>query len=431
VTRIVAAVATDPGRVRASNQDRAIVGDGFLAVADGMGGHVGGEIAARLAVEAVERSYAARPTADGLVAAVHKANEDIYTHGVRDQGLRGMGTTLTAAALVETGLGSQVVVASVGDSRAYLFGAGGLRQLTEDHSLVEEMVRRGEITEREAFFHPHRHILTRALGVDSQLDVDSWTIDVAEGDRILLCSDGLTNECPDDEIAEILAANADPDSAARALVVRALEHGGNDNVTVIVADVEGATSRDRQGVALRSAEAVRKDDQGVTGTESARAGFAVGADFVGGSPTRVRVPASPPRRRRPGERVVTPWSVLFVTALVGVLGGAAGFVGWFVKASYFVGFEHNRVAIFQGRPGGFLWFKPTLVRTTSLTRSSVYPASLPFLRAGLLEPSLSAAIGTVNTLMNEKHKLGLSAAAISVPSATTTGVASPTTPGST
>jgi len=403
VTTLVAAMATDTGRVRASNQDRAIVDDHLLAVADGMGGHVGGETAARLAVEAVARSYRAHRTAHGLVAAVHAANDEIYAYGVEDRGLRGMGTTLTAAALVEADGTARLVVAHVGDSRAYLSGRAGLRRLTEDHSLVEEMVRRGEITANEAFFHPHRHILTRVLGVDRQLDVDTSTVDLAEHDRILLCSDGLTNECPDREIAEILAANADPDSTARALVVRALENGGSDNVTVIVADVEGIPTR-------ASAPARQASVAGVAvsapATESAPA------------PTAARSHPQPRRRPGPGERLVTPWSVLFVLALFGVLAGAVGFVEWFVKASYFVGFERNKVAIFRGRPGGFLWFKPTLVKSTSLTRSAVYPPSLPFLTAGLLEPSLSAAQGAVRTLMAEKRKLGLTAAYATAGSAT-------------
>jgi protein phosphatase len=420
MTRIVAAAASDLGKARSSNQDRAIIGDGFLAVADGMGGHVGGEIAARLAVETVGRSYEQHPTADGLVAAVHKANEDIWTRGAQDQGLRGMGTTLTAAALLVTGEGAQVAVVNVGDSRAYLFGPSGLRQLTEDHSLVEEMVRRGEITEREAFFHPCRHIITRALGVDRQLDVDFRTVDVIAGDRILLCSDGLTNECPDGEIAEILAANADPETTARALVARALEHGGTDNITVIVANVEGTVPRDRR----------------VTGREAAGAGLTARPGSTGGAPAPVGpagagpaaprpVPArtAPPRRRGPGERIVTPWSVLFVLAFVGLLAGAAGFVAWFVKASYFLAFDHNKVAIFEGRPGGFLWFKPTLVEETSLLRSAVYPPSLPFLQAGLLEPSLSAAVGAVNTLEKERNRLGLSLA-VTRPPATASGTSS-------
>ncbi len=418
MTRLVTAVATDPGRVRASNQDRAIVGNGFLAVADGMGGHVGGEIAARLAVESIERAYKAHPSADGLLAAVHGANDDIYAHSSNDRGLRGMGTTLTAAALVETGHGPRVVVANVGDSRAYLFGHDGLRQLTEDHSLVEEMVRRGEITKHEALFHPHRHILTRALGVDRRLDVDSWTVEVGEGDRILLCSDGLTNECPDGEIAEILVANAGPDRAAHALVQRALEHGGNDNITVIVADVEGVTSRADQDSDRQVLSARVGHPGGKIPATTKRGKRASAPDPFGDSPTGAgRRPASR-RSRDPSERLVTPWSVLFVLALLGVLAGAAGFVTWFVKASYFVGFSGNKVAIFEGRPGGFLWFKPILVEKTSLTRSAVYPPSLPFLKAGLLEPSRSAAVGVVNRLMHEKAALGLSVAIPTAPSTT-------------
>ena len=148
-----------------------------------------------------------------------------------------MGTTLTAAALVNASADPKVALINVGDSRAYLYSGGRLTRLTEDHSLVEEMVRRGELSEDDALTHPHRHILTRVIGVEPDIDVDAWTIEVRDGDRLLLCSDGLTNECKDPEIAQLLRDHADPEQAVHALVDRALRNGGSDNVTVVVSNV--------------------------------------------------------------------------------------------------------------------------------------------------------------------------------------------------
>ena len=152
--------------------------------------------------------------------------------------LRGMGTTLIAVALVAGNDGRDVVaLANVGDSRGYVFSGGRISQITADHSLAEEKVRQGELTEAEAAVHPHRHILTRALGVAVDVEVDLWELRVQTGDRILLCSDGLTNEVDADRIAAVLGAVPDPTDAARALVKAANEHGGNDNITVVVIDV--------------------------------------------------------------------------------------------------------------------------------------------------------------------------------------------------
>lgn len=387
MTTLRAAMASDPGRVRSVNEDRAVVADGFLAVADGMGGHVGGEVAARLAVESIERAYEERPTADGLVGAVKRANSDVFRHGEKDRALRGMGTTLTAAALIDGPKGPAVAVINVGDSRAYMFSDGKLRRLTEDHSLVEEMVRRGELSEEAALVHPHRHILTRVIGVESDVDVDEWTIGVHDGDRVLLCSDGLTNECTDEEIESILRERADPQAAVKALVDRAIKNGGSDNVTVIVANIEGAPA----------------------------AAASVAAAPTAAAPPRQASSAAPSALMR--SSIVTPLSVLFVLLFLGVLGAVAGFVGWYVRASYFVGLHGTKVAIYEGRPGGFLWFQPTVAKLTSLDESSVYPPSLPFVRAGLLEPSYQAAVNAVSTLSHEQSLFGI--ATSSLPTATT------------
>jgi protein phosphatase len=239
MTVLRAAAETHTGYVRSTNQDLAIVSGDLVAVADGMGGHLGGEVAARTAIEELLDSYLGERTADGLVTAARRANRAVWRKSRVDRKLHGMGTTLTAAALVTVEAGEHLILVNVGDSRAYVLDrvSRSLRQLTEDHSVVEEMVRQGELTPAEAAVHPHRHVLTRALGIESEVVLDVWDLEAPTGTRFLLCSDGLTNEVTDEEIADVLANAADPEQAVRELVGRALGHGGMDNVTVVVADV--------------------------------------------------------------------------------------------------------------------------------------------------------------------------------------------------
>ncbi len=231
--------ATDVGRVRTVNQDMPLERSDLYAVADGMGGHVGGEVAARVAVETLDRAFEHAPTVDGLRTAFSEANSAVWQESLMNADLRGMGTTLTAMALVGgTGGKDVLALANVGDSRAYIFSDGELTQVTDDHSLAEERMRHGEMTEEEAAVHPQRHILTRALGVSSEVQADMWELDLRTGDRVLLCSDGLSNEVSTEEMAEILGEVDDPDEAARRLVDVANEHGGADNITVVIVDVQ-------------------------------------------------------------------------------------------------------------------------------------------------------------------------------------------------
>src|SRR5205807_1797810 len=167
---------------------------------------------------------------------------------------RGMGTTLTAVALVNEDGEERLAVVNVGDSRAYLLQQGELEQLTEDHSLVEQIVRDGRLTPAEAQVHPQRSIITRALGLDPEVEVDSWELTPYKGDRLLLCSDGLTNEVTDDEIATTLRAVSDPEEAAKQLVNEARDHGGNDNITCVVVDVVDDDDRAEQASAALAAE---------------------------------------------------------------------------------------------------------------------------------------------------------------------------------
>jgi serine/threonine protein phosphatase PrpC len=231
--------ASDVGRVRTVNQDLPLVRPDLYAVADGMGGHVGGEVAARVAVETLDRAFDRAPTVDGLREAFSEANAAVWQESQSNRDLRGMGTTLTAVALVGGPEGRDVLaLANVGDSRAYVFSGGAMTQVTDDHSLAEERMRHGEMSEEEAAVHPQRHILTRALGVSAEVETDMWELELRTGDRVLLCSDGLTNEVGTEEMAGILGEIDDPEEAAQRLVDVANGHGGADNITVVVVDVQ-------------------------------------------------------------------------------------------------------------------------------------------------------------------------------------------------
>ncbi|MBU3701028.1 MAG: Stp1/IreP family PP2C-type Ser/Thr phosphatase, partial [Acidimicrobiia bacterium] len=233
MTRFAWGALTDTGMVRKGNEDAYLAVDGLFAVADGMGGHQAGEVASRLALESLQSWFGSAGT-DVLVAAVERANADVVERSLGDPELAGMGTTLVAMALVDAGGRDAIGVVNVGDSRLYLLSDGVLTQITEDHSLVATMVRQGRLTEAEAAVHPQRNILTRALGIDGTVLVDSWEVLPVVGDRYLVCSDGLFNEVDDNRIAATLRRLADPAEACRELVRLANESGGRDNITCVV-----------------------------------------------------------------------------------------------------------------------------------------------------------------------------------------------------
>ena len=493
MTTLRSGSATDVGRVRTTNQDVALEDPDLFAVADGMGGHVGGDVAARVAVDSLRAAFQRQPTVEGLRRAVAEANRAVWSHGQAESGLRGMGTTLTATALVEEPDGRQVIaLANVGDSRAYVFSRGQVIQVTADHSVAEEKVRQGQLTEAEAAVHPHRHILTRALGVSSDVDVDLWELHLHDGDRILLCSDGLTDEIGPDQIGEILTSVADPKAAARSLVDAALEHGGSDNVTCVVIDVAGTEPSEAE-VAGAEPSALGGDPGSVPSGEAAagRAGsraqsgrgdaIAAGGDgdatgvlrAVGGSTATAsrasrrrasraatsaatatgaatapvttatgRPPAAPTvssdpepardplrdngaggsisgarlqaaelrrlrpsgdvrgHRRRSGvsPRLVTVRSVLFILLLAAVVAAAYAAMRWYAMSNWYVTVDRGHLAVYQGRPGGFLWFKPQLVDETPVTTTEVLPYTVPHDRT---EPSLAAAKRYVRNLHEE------------------------------
>ncbi len=455
--------ATDVGRVRSVNQDVALEEGNLFAIADGMGGHVGGEVAARVAVDGLRTAFARQPSVDGLRRAVAEANTEVWRRGQADDDLRGMGTTMTAVALVGGPDGRDVVaLANVGDSRGYVFSGGRVHQVTADHSLAEEKVRHGELTEAEAAVHPHRHILTRALGVAPEVDVDLWELHLHAGDRILLCSDGLTNEIGTDQIAAVLGTVADPAAAADVLVHAAVDHGGNDNVTVLVVDVlvgdptpDGSGSTEEQPSEDPAAAEMAAGVVAATGAATPPASLSNGGDSLTGvvpairrrdardeeaqdeeaqdeengerPSRRARRRARRDARRRAGiSRRVTFRVALFVVLLLAVVAAAYGVVRWYATDNWYVTVDHDHLVVYQGRAGGFLWFKPTLVDRTTVTTAGVLPTRLPQLVADVNEPSLAKARRYVATL----HQEYLTQRQISrgeVPGTTTTTSTSTTT----
>jgi serine/threonine protein phosphatase PrpC len=233
---VAVGVQTDVGRVRQGNEDSYLLEEPVYAVADGMGGHIAGDVASATAVEVISDALREEHPEDGSALAdlVNRANTAIWEKARSDPSLRGMGTTCTLLMID----GAVAHIAHVGDSRAYLWRDGSFRQLTEDHTLVERMVREGRLSAEEAANHPQRSVITRALGVDARVQVDVLEEELSEGDRILLTSDGLTSMVDPAEIADVLLHEEDPQAAADRLVEMANAAGGEDNVTVLVLHVE-------------------------------------------------------------------------------------------------------------------------------------------------------------------------------------------------
>ena len=231
--------ATDPGRKRRRNEDSYVLDPPLFAVADGMGGAQAGEVASRLAAAALKESGADEGGEQRIVSLIQEANRRVYDRSNRDPNASGMGTTMTVA-LVENG---QVAFGHVGDSRAYLIRDGSMEQLTEDHSLVAELMRSGKLSPEEAETHPQRSVITRALGTDPDVDVDTFTIEAKVGDVFLLCSDGLTTMVSNDGILDLVERHrGDMDGTLRALVNAANRGGGEDNVTVVAFEISAETS---------------------------------------------------------------------------------------------------------------------------------------------------------------------------------------------
>ena len=328
--------ATDTGNLRGQNEDAHIAEQNLFAVADGMGGHNAGEVASAMAIEHLRNvAISGVSSAEAFAQVVRDLNSAIYTSATSTTDQRGMGTTLTAAALLaptnNMDQPSQIVIANVGDSRTYLLRSGELRQMSVDHSYVQELVTEGLLTVDEARTHPRRNIVTRALGIDEQVSVDTWTIPMFNGDRYMLCSDGLVDEVPLDEITEMMREHSAPQLIAERLVTAAKRHGGRDNITVIVVDVN----------INAAAPEVVADIAPVLASEST---------------TSIK------------KRIL---ALVVVVVLC-----SGGFVALrYQRSGYFVAFTNSSssatIAIYKGQPGGLLWIKPTVVEVSTTKRNAM------------------------------------------------------------
>jgi serine/threonine protein phosphatase PrpC len=483
---------TNPGLVRTENEDTYVTEPMVFAVADGMGGHQAGEVASALAASIVrDRLGRGASSEDDAESVVHEVNAAIFGAARANAAQSGMGTTLTALAVLKAqGQGSslideQLVLLNVGDSRTYLFRNGRLSRVTVDHSYVQELVATGHITMEEARTHPRRNIVTRALGIEQNVRADMWTMAIVRGDRFVLCSDGLVDEVPDSEITQLVANVEDPQALSEQLVALANSHGGRDNVTVVVVDVmEGADPPDpTEDIAIDPDWAAQVDDaaiwnEGATGesddTEPKAADgtrliptTAAGASTMPGSrvdglgatataaissmPT-VAPPAAPlgaaesirsnragtptlpppaassgarpsasmplgaadasstssptlppasgtpfapetgnapggrdagevpdgksPRKatlKPPRRRRLTGGLFLFVVVLAAIIIATFTLIAVHARSGYFVAFHGDKVAVYKGQPGGVLWFQPTLVQDSALTRGQLDP----------------------------------------------------------
>jgi protein phosphatase len=375
--KLAAASATDQGLVRSNNEDAFLIDDqrALFAVADGMGGHRGGEVASHTAIEALRAAVA---NGTPLHDAISLANTAVLTRAAGDDELTGMGTTMTA--LIAVG-GRQLLVGHVGDSRAYLLHDGTLRRATDDHSLVEELVREGRLTPEQAEAHPQRAIVTRALGVDQHVDVDLYTLDIEAGDRVVLCSDGLTTMVRERDIERLARTEPDPQRLAEALVAAANAAGGDDNTTVVVVDV------------LETDPSAAPDPTAMLGVQMPASRSAVVAP-----PDPPERPAAKPPRPRGSRRGALRATVLVLLPLLLILGAATAAIGWYARGSYFVGTAGSEVVIYKGVPGGVLGWNPTVEKRTGLAVSKLGALDRDRVSANSSRGSLSTASAYVDRL---------------------------------
>ena len=362
---------SDIGLHRKTNEDSFVTAEPLFAVCDGMGGALAGEVASALAAETLAAGVA---RGDSLLDSAEAANAAVFAKAANDSGHQGMGTTLTAVRL-EGDTGHFV---HIGDSRGYLLRAGELRQVTDDHSLVGEMMREGRLTEDEAAVHPHRSVLSRALGTEAQVHIDEFELDLEDGDVLLLCSDGLSGPVPAADIRRALGRD-DPRDAARRLIAEARKHGGPDNITAVVLRLEDAPAAGDEAPADEAATAIldasaaetavlpavepatavlpapRPESEAdgassppVAGDASAEthdAGDAA-AEAVGVTRLDASAPddASVPDGRRRSRRLGL---VVVILSLVLLVGLAAAFT---TSAVFFVGVAGGRLVVYSGVP---------------------------------------------------------------------------------
>jgi PPM family protein phosphatase len=327
---------TDPGRRRRRNEDAYVIEPPLFAVADGMGGAQAGEIASRIAAS-VLRDAAGRFGEDAVATLIQEANRRVYEAAATDEARSGMGTTITAA-LVEDGT---VRIGHVGDSRAYLIRDGRLEQLTEDHSLVAELVRSGRLSPEEADAHPQRSVITRVLGTDPDVDVDMFTVEARPGDVFMICSDGLTSMVDDESILDIVEANrASLEQAARALVNAANKGGGEDNITIVAFEIGEPASGDTQERPTVP-EQPGDEEETLSGLDA----VPTIDDTMLVTRDELEALATPVAERRRVSRAA------ILAGALGVVVILAALAVWSLSRSYFVGAQPDgRIAVYQGFP---------------------------------------------------------------------------------
>jgi PPM family protein phosphatase len=371
--------STDLGRMRSNNEDSYLSQAPVAAVADGMGGHSAGEVASAIAIEELAALRDQGPwesevaATDDLKRAIVRANRRIRETAASDRRLNGMGTTLVA--LLEDG--DRVHLANVGDSRAYLLRHGELSQVTVDHSLVQELVDEGRLSQKDAERHPQRSVITRALGIDPEVEFDLFTYKLQAGDRLLLCSDGLSDVVEPSQIRNVLLRVRDPQKAADRLVAVANEGGGPDNITVIVVDTDEGSEAE-------------PETTGDLGTGSSTGAMpAVDGDRAAGSRGRRAAKAAQDRSLRTHRRLQR---VLLALIALAVVAAAVIGVRSFLFSRYWVGFDDDTVAVFQGVPGDVAGLRfSRMVEHSPVSRSQVSPGYASRLEEGVAADDLADA----------------------------------------
>jgi serine/threonine protein phosphatase PrpC len=388
------AEATDTGLVRQSNQDAIYVDDSLAIVADGMGGHAAGEVASEMTIELLRSGFAGDQSVEGLYNAINAANISVLNDARENPNHFGMGTTVIAIGLTVDDEGvTSPTLCHVGDSRAYQLRDGALRLLTDDHSVAEEWVRMGRLTPEEAAVHPRRHQLTRGIGVEDTIAVDVMSVHALRGDRLLLCSDGLSNELDSDTLARLASAPFTLEESVTQLIDAAKEAGGRDNISAVLLEF---------------------DDISVASTPIQRT-------ISSTTPPVARSAKVTTARRRKKRRLT--WRTPFVLAvLIGVVVGAYFIVHWYAYSTYYLGNDSGVVAIYQGQPGGVLWFKPTIAFDTSYNVNTLRPGDQAQLNQTIAEPTLTAAIHYSDYLCAQATQC-----TVSTQSTSTTTTTSPTT----
>ncbi len=337
---------TDIGCLRDHNEDSLVVTPPLFAVADGMGGHAAGEVASEIAVRVLSELAPEHPDGEALGRAIEEANRAVIQAAREGRGRQGMGTTMTAAMLE----GERLVIAQVGDSRAYLLHQGKLQQLTRDHSLMADMIEAGQLTPEEARTHPQRSVITRALGSDAHLHPDIYEINVETGDRLLICSDGLSGMIFDDQIESTLRRVQDPQRCASQLVNEAIAAGGHDNVTVIVADVTGYAEVRRKKLARK---------------------------------TKLSI-------------------ALVLVLFAAIVAGAAWGTQTYLNTAAYLANDNGKVAVYRGVPGSVLGLSFShLERTTDVTVADLQPGVANRLNEGIRVDDMEAADALVKEYEDE------------------------------